>query len=160
MKGKFNFTNNLPMRTLNWTNEKHHSVFPDDANRGTNSSTGIISKEASARLVIALCLVSNSHKHIQYANFSWIWTSVTSRLTSRLTNRLTMPEKGAMKVIVIQTYRMRMRLMAKMAMLKQSMIDTILNMNMNNYQDLKKIVAKDWDLAAVIWLGLSRLSYT
>ena len=54
-----------------------------------------------------------------------------------------MPEKGAMKVIVIETYRKGMKLMAKMVMLKQSMIDTILNMNMNNYRDLKKVVAKD-----------------
>ena len=59
-----------------------------------------------------------------------------------------MLKKGAIKVIVIQTYRMGMRLIAKMVMLKQSMIDMILNMNMmteiqETIEGRNKVAAKD-----------------
>ena len=58
-----------------------------------------------------------------------------------------MPEKDAMKVIVIQTYQKVMRLMAKMAMLKQSMTDMmriiIMREQKKVIEDRNKVAAKD-----------------
>ena len=58
-----------------------------------------------------------------------------------------MPEKDAMKVIVIQTYRKGMRRMAKMAMLKQSMTDMmriiIMREQKKVIEDRNKVAAKD-----------------
>ena len=58
-----------------------------------------------------------------------------------------MPGKDDMKVIVIQTYRKVMRLMAKMAMLKQSMTDMmriiIMREQKKVIEDRNKVAAKD-----------------
>ena len=59
-KGKFKNDSKM-----NWTH-KNANDAPNDANQGSNPSAGITSKEASARFVKALYLVSNSHKHILY----------------------------------------------------------------------------------------------
>ena len=58
-----------------------------------------------------------------------------------------MPEKDAMRVIVNKTYRKGMRLMAKMAMLKQSMTDMrrimMLREQKKVIEDRNKVAAKD-----------------
>ena len=68
-----------------------------------------------------------------------------------------MQRKDAMKVIVTKTWRTGMRLTAKMAILKQSMIDMIIPMKQNQQvEGQNKVAAKDLDLVAVIWVGLFR----
>jgi len=68
-----------------------------------------------------------------------------------------MLRKNAMKVIVTKTCRTGMRLTAKMVILKQSMIDMIIPMKQKQLvEGQNKVAAKDLDLVAVIWVGLSR----
>jgi len=81
-------------------------------------------------------------------------------VTQKLTSRLMMQKKVAMKDIATKTWRRGTHLMAKMVMPIQSMINMILYTHlilmMIHQPDQNKIVAKDLDLVAVIWVGLSR----
>ena len=63
-----------------------------------------------------------------------------------------------MKVIVTKTWPTGTRRTAKMAILKKSMIDMIIPMKQNQQlvEGQNKVAAKDKDLIAVIWVGLSR----
>ena len=80
-------------------------------------------------------------KLIHYV-ISWIRISVIKDLTSR---DFTMLKKDAMKVIVTQTWRKGTRLMAKMVMVKQSMIDMKMTMKQNQQMVVgqNKVAARD-----------------